>query len=145
MLATAAAACAIAIATAEGAELARVPVPQARFEIRYRHSVTRRMVESHYALLDGALVQVAEVFDEHGPGMAVDAASGERWTRAGSGADARFVLHMKRPLAALVLRAQSIAEQRLVANGEALDLARWGERPLRLVPQCAAGASPAAR
>jgi len=117
---------------------ARLALPQnGAFALHFVHSVTRRPVESRYVVRGGRIVQVAEIFDEHGPGLASAAANaGERWERVVTKAGARFVLHMDRALPQLVVRVQPVARQRLVADGVEIALARWSPRAVELRPAC---------
>jgi hypothetical protein len=131
LLATAA--CVLALrAFPTGAPLATVPLPHAGFALRYTHSVTLRPVESRYAIHNGRIVQTAEVFDDHGPGMATAPLAGERFERIG----ARYVLTMQRPVEPLIVRVQAGTAQTLVAGDDALELARFGERAVLIAPHC---------
>lgn len=120
------------------AVLARIALPQSHtFALRFVHSVTRRPVESHYVVRGGRIVQVAEIFDEHGPGLASAAANaGERWERVVTKSGARFVLHMNRAIPRLVVRVQTVARQRLVADGAEIALVRWAPNAVELRPSC---------
>ncbi len=129
----AAAVCALALRGFPGGEpLARVPLPQPEFALRYTHSVTLRPVESRYAIRSGRIVQTAETFDEHGPGMATEPLAGERLDRVG----ARFVLTMRRPIERLIVNVQKLPAQKLVTGGDAIELMQFGERALEIAPDC---------
>lgn len=120
------------------AVLARLPLPANRsFALVFVHSVTRRPVESRYVVRGGGIVQVAEIFDEHGPGLSsAEAGPGERWERVATIAGARFVLHMNRAIPQLVVRVQAVARQRVAANGREIALARWSPAAVELRPAC---------
>lgn len=137
--ASAAAACALDLRDAPtGAPLARVPLPPERtFALRYTHSVSLRAVESRYAVRGDALVQTAEVFDEHGPGMSTGVGPGERFETHHDADGTRFVLHMSRPIPRLVVRLHELPAFRLVVDGHETDLSRWNGRAIELRPDCA--------
>lgn len=136
--APAAAACALDLLDpAGGAPLARVSLPAERsFALAYTHSVSLRPVESRYVVRGNRIVQTAEVFDEHGPGMSSAPAAGERLERRGSGEASRFVLHMARPIERLVVRLHERPAFRLTAGERSLPLDRWHTRSIELRPAC---------
>lgn len=117
-----------------GEALARVPLAQSGFALRYTHSVTRREVESRYAIEAGRIVQTAETFDAHGPGMATEPLTGERLMRDGE----RYVLVMSRPIERLVVRVQKLPAQSLIADGRPIELLAFGERAIEVAADCAA-------
>ena len=137
--AAAAGACALDVLDSPaGTRLARVPLPDdGAFALRYTHSVTLRPVESLYQLQAGRIVQTAESFDAHGPGMATEAQPGERWETLHTDAGPRFVLHMARPLPQLVVRLHPLPAFRLLAGAQTIDLGQWGARSVELRPHCA--------
>jgi hypothetical protein len=139
-----AAACALDLVDpAGGARLARVPLAAGDFALVYTHSVTLRPVESRYVVRDNSILQTAEVFDEHGPGMSTAPGPGERLETVRSGEATRFVLHMQRPIARLVVRLHETPAFRLLAEGRSIDLGQWQARSVELRPDCAgAGRSP---
>jgi len=49
-------------------------------------------------------VQTAEVFDQHGPGMATEPLAGERFDTERDERGVRYVLTMQRPIERLVVR-----------------------------------------
>jgi hypothetical protein len=134
--AAAAAACSLDVLDSPaGTPLARVPLPDDRaFALHYTHSVTLRPVESRYLVRADSIVQAAEVFDTHGPGMATAAQPGERWETQATDTGPRFVLHMQRPLPQLVVRLHPLPSFRLRAGGQAVDLGQWGARAVELRP-----------
>lgn len=120
-----------------GARLARVPLaPDNTFILRYTHSVTLRPVESRYVVRAGQLVQTAEVFDAHGPGMATDAQPGERWETQHTADGTRFVLRMDRPLTNLVIRLHALPAFALHAGQQTVDLGQWQTRAVALRAEC---------
>ena len=122
---------------AGGALLARVTLPPERsFALTYTHSVSLRPVESRYVLRGGGIVQVAEVFDEHGPGMSTEPAPGERLERQLDGSGSRFVLHMSRTIDRLVVRLHERPAFRLTVGGRSLSLDQWRTRSVELRPDC---------
>lgn len=135
-----AAACALELrAFPDGELLARIPLAHDnRFALRYMHSVTLRPIESRYQVnaQTAAIVQVAELFDQHGPGMATDLAPGERLDTVRDADGVRFVMTMARPIERLVVRVQRLPGQTLVTQGRSLELIRFGERALELKPEC---------
>lgn len=136
--ASAAAACSLdVIDPASGARLARVPLSDGRgFALAYTHSVSLRPVESRYRVHGNGIVQVAEVFDEHGPGMSTTPAPGERLEMQRDGSGSRFVLHLSRPIGRLVIRLHERPAFRLAAGEQTLELDRWGTRSVELRPDC---------
>jgi hypothetical protein len=137
MLLALAAACALEVRGVPQAEvLERVPLAELTFALRYTHSVTLRAVESRYEIRDGRIVQTAEVFDEHGPGMATEPLKGERLDTVRDATGVHYVMTMQRTLDKLTLRVQVLPAQRLIVRGEVFDLIRFGERALELIPRC---------
>jgi hypothetical protein len=136
--AAAAGACALDVLDSPaGTPLARVPLAaNGAFALRYTHSVTLRPVESRYELRAGRIVQTAEAFDAHGPGMATEAQPGERWETQYTDAGQRFVLHMTRPLPQLVVRLHPLPSFRLLVGARTIDLDQWGARAVELRPNC---------
>lgn len=138
----------------DGAVLDRVPAPDGRFALSFRHSVTLRPVIDRYAVAPGrAIRQTAAEFDQHGPGLPVDAEPGRPWQRRGD----VWVVPLDRPIDRLVVRVDPTAENRLHAGaapasddrrpagaspppetspstGAAPDLTRWGRRAVEIVP-----------
>ena len=137
LAANAGSACLLDLLDPAGAgRLARLPLPPEReFALRYTHSVSLRPVESRYVVRDGGIVQVAEVFDEHGPGMSTEPAPGERLELQHDGGD-RFVLHMSRPIDRLVVRLHERPAFRLTAGGRTVALDQWHTRSVELRPDC---------
>jgi hypothetical protein len=122
-----------------GTPLARTPLPADRtFVLHYVHSVTLRPVESSYVVRDNRIVQTAETFDEHGPGMATETGPGERLETQRTASGARFVLNMERPLPEVVVRLHPVPAFKLLANGETIDLAQWGASAVELRATCPA-------
>ncbi len=120
-----------------GTRLARVPLPaDGAFVLHYTHSVTLRPVESHYALRGVGIVQTAEVFDAHGPGMATEAQPGERWETLPAADGRRFVLHMARPVPTLVVRLHELPAFQVRAGQQTIDLGQWGARSVEIRAAC---------
>ena len=120
----------------DGNVLARVALADGAFALRYTHSVTLRPIESRYEIRAGRIVQTAETFDQHGPGMATEPLAGERLDTVRDAAGVRYVMTMQRPIARMIVRVQALPAQTLVVNAEALELMRFGERALELKPDC---------
>lgn len=132
-----AAACALEVRSVpQGDVLARVPLAERAFALRYTHSVTLRPVESRYELRGGQIVQTAEMFDEHGPGMATEPLQGERLDTVRDAAGVRYVMRMQRPIGHLIVRVHRLPAQTLVVRERTLELTRFGERALELTPVC---------
>jgi hypothetical protein len=135
---SAVAACALDLLDpASGARLARVPLPAERsFVLTYTHSVSLRPVESRYVVRGNGIVQTAEVFDEHGPGMSTGPGPGERLEMQRDASGSRFVLHMSRPIERLVVRLHERPAFRLAAGDQILELDQWRTRSVELRPEC---------
>jgi hypothetical protein len=135
--ANAASACTIDLLDpASGARLARLPLPAERsFTLAYTHSVSLRPVEGRYVVRGGGIVQTAEIFDEHGPGMSSAPGPGERLETLRDGGS-RFVLHMARPIERLVIRLHQRPAFRLAAGSQSLALDQWHSRSIELRPAC---------
>ena len=140
---SAASACALDLLDAAGsARLAREPLPAGGdFALVYTHSVTLRPVESRYVVRANVIVQTAEIFDEHGPGMSTEALPGERLEKAGGA----YVLHMARPIPRLVVRRHERAAFRLVVGPRTIALDDWQPPSIELRPDCEAVNESAAR
>jgi len=120
-----------------GARLSRVPLPADRtFALRYTHSVTLRPVESRYVVRGDRIVQIAEVFDDHGPGMATEPGPGERLETQQTASGTRFVLHTERPMPRLVVRLHPLPAFTLRVDRQEVDLAHWGARAVELRADC---------
>jgi len=120
-----------------GTRLERVPLPTDRsFTVHYQHSVTLRPVESRYVVRDNLILQIAEVFDAHGPGMATGAQPGERWETQHTADGARFVLHMERRMPKLVIRLHPLPSFALRAGAQSIDLGKWGARSVEIHADC---------
>ncbi len=132
------AACALELLDSPGSmRLARVPLPADRtFALRYTHSVTLRPVEGRYVVRGNRIVQTAEVFDDHGPGMATEPAPGERLETQHLADGTRFVLHTERPLPRLVVRLHPLPAFTLLVERHEVDLAQWGARAVELRADC---------
>ena len=140
LLAAAAAAgiCGLEIRGAPGeAGLARLELQSdQQFSLRYTHSVTLRAVESRYEIRGGHIVQTAEVFDQHGPGMATEPLAGERFDTERDERGVRYVLTMQRPIERLVVRVHRLPAQTLLVGDQSYELLRFGERAVELKPTC---------
>ncbi len=134
------AACALELLDSPGgARLARVPLPaQQTFTLAYTHSVTLRPVQSRYLVRENRMVQTAEVFDAHGPGMATEAQAGERWETLHSADGTRFILHMQRPMPKFVIRLHELPSFALRAGAQTIDLGKFGVRAVEVRADCAA-------
>ncbi len=134
------AACALEVLDSPGGmRLGRVPLPADHtFALRYIHSVTLRPVESRYVVRGDRIVQTAEVFDEHGPGMATEPRPGEQLQLQRDADGTRFVLHTDRRLPRLVVRLHALPAFKLLANDETIDLSQWGTRAVELRAACPA-------
>lgn len=100
--------------------------PATRFTLIWRHSVNLTEVEADYVIgPDGGLHQVEERFKAHGPGMEY---GGDGWTFE----NGQMRLRLERPVPRLILRTAPEHRNRLVVNGETLDLTRWPGKPLEI-------------
>lgn len=97
----------------DGGTLDRIPVPDGRFALSFRHSVTLRPVVDRYVVdPGGAIRQTAEEFDQHGPGLPASAEPGRPWQRRGD----VWIVPLDRPIDRLVVRVDPAAENRLYAG-----------------------------
>jgi hypothetical protein len=107
------------------------------FALVYLHSVTLTPVESRYRLEASGFRQVAELFAQHGPGLAAEPAAGGRSWRIEEG---RFRVGLDRELPRILLRVNPDYRNRLVTAKREIDLTQWGRRVLELGPRvCRAG------
>jgi len=145
LVANVSAACALELLDSPGGtRLARVPLPVDRtFALRYTHSVTLRPVESRYVVRGNRIVQTAEVFDDHGPGMATEPGSGERLETQHAADGTRFVLHTDRPVPRLVVRLHPLPAFTLLVERHKVDLAHWGTRAVEVRADCPQDPKPA--
>lgn len=105
-----------------------VALPAQPFSLRWRNSVTRTMVQADYILdPQGQIIQIAERFAAHGPGMAHD---GTGWRVEGG----QMVIDLHRNVGQLVLRSAPEYENRLIAGDTVIDLTRWPATPLEIRP-----------
>ena len=139
LAASASAACALdLIDSPGGTRLALVPLPADQtFALAYTHSVTLRPVESRYVVRGNRMLQTAEVFDAHGPGMATEAQPGERWETQHAADGTRFILHMERPMPRLVVRLHKLPAFHVRAGEQTIDLGQWDARAVELRANCA--------
>lgn len=123
------------------------------FSLIWRNSVTLTPVQADYTVQIGrGIVQRAERFSAHGPGMAyastdasTDASTGDstdnsaRWRDVGG----QIVLDLDRAIDRLILRSAPEHENRLFNATTLIDLTQWPARPLEIRARgCAAPASP---
>jgi hypothetical protein len=99
------------------------------FALVYLHSVTLTPVESRYRLEADGFRQVAELFAQHGPGLAAEPGTGgQTWQVE----DGRFRVGLDRDLPRIRLRVDPDYRNRLVTAGQEIDLTQWGRRALEL-------------
>lgn len=99
------------------------------FALVYLHSVTLTPVESRYRLSADGFRQVAELFAQHGPGLAAEpVAGGQTWGVE----DGRFRVGLDRELPRIRLRVDPDYRNRLVTSDREIDLTQWGRRVLEL-------------
>lgn len=107
------------------------------FALVYLHSVTLTPVESRYRLGADGFRQVAELFAQHGPGLAAEPVAREQRWRV---VDGRFRVGMDRELPRIRLRVDPDYRNRLLTADRKIDLTQWGRRALELGPRtCDAG------
>ena len=112
--------------------------PPATFSVSYLHSVTRTLVDERYVVENGALVQTEMRFEQHGPGLPTEADPGGSFTTEGG----RFVSRMSRRFDGIRMRVHRDQHPTLSSRGGRVDLARWGDRALMVVPvDCPDGAN----
>lgn len=108
------------------------------FALIYLHSVTLTPVESRYRLVTEGFRQVAELFAQHGPGLAAEPLAGEQpWQVE----DGRFRVGLDRELPRIRLRVDPDYRNRLVTADQEIDLTQWGRRALELGPRTCDGGS----
>lgn len=96
------------------------------FALSWRHSVTLTAMRAEYRLISGrGIVQTAERFSSHGPGMAHDGA-GWRFE------DGQMVLDLDREIDRLILRTAPDYENRLHVDAAVIDLTQWPATPLEI-------------
>lgn len=96
------------------------------FALSWRHSVTLTEVRAEYRLMPGrGIVQTAERFAAHGPGMAHEGAG---WRIE----DGQIVLDLDREIDRLILRTAPEHENRLLADTTVIDLTQWPATPLEI-------------
>ncbi len=134
------AACLIVASHPEGVSLAQVTIAASdpAFALTYVHSVTRTPVRERYRVDGDAIVQTEIRFEQHGPGLPTEADTGERFALQ----DGKFVVTMHRRFASFAMRVHADQQWRLLAAGQRIDLAAWGNRALVLHAQAAACPSP---
>ncbi|MBR3369739.1 MAG: DUF1850 domain-containing protein [Rhodobacteraceae bacterium] len=106
-------------------------LPTAAFSLVWRHSVTLTPVQADY-IIDprGQIIQIAERFAAHGPGMAHD---GTGWRVE----DGQMVIDLHRDVGRLILRSAPAHDNRLIAGDTTLDLTQWPATPLEILsPDC---------
>jgi hypothetical protein len=107
------------------------------FALVYLHSVTLTPVESRYRVGADGFRQVAELFAQHGPGLAAEPLPGGQPWRIEGG---RFRVGLDRELPRIRLRVDPDYRNRLVTAERKIDLTQWGRRALELhVRVCDAG------
>ena len=138
LLPAARAACLVVAAHPDGPSLARVAIAASdpTFTLTYVHSVTRTPVRESYRIDGDSIVQTEIRFEQHGPGLPTEADEGGRFEQR----NGQFIVTMHRRFASFAMRVHADQQWRLVAAGQRIDLATWGNRALVLHAQ--AGACP---
>jgi hypothetical protein len=108
------------------------------FALIYLHSVTLSPVESRYRLEADGFRQVAELFAQHGPGLAAEPVNGKRSWRI---EDGRFRIALDQELPRIRLRVDPDYRNRLVTADRQVDLTQWGRGVLELGPRACGGGS----
>ncbi|MDD7970878.1 DUF1850 domain-containing protein [Roseinatronobacter alkalisoli] len=113
----------------DGVVLATLPARP--FTLVWRNSVTLTMVQADYILGDGGqIIQIAERFAAHGPGMAHD---GTGWRVEND----QMAIELHRDVGRLILRSAPAHENRLIAGDTTIDLTQWPATPLEILsPDC---------
>jgi len=121
------------------AVLASLPLPaDDRFSLSFIHSVSGTPVRDDYLVTDGRIVQVAETVETHEAGLPslADEADAQGWEFH----QGRFVLHLRRPIARLVMRTDRRYCNRLILASRVVDLNQWEDQALELGIAPAVGA-----
>ena len=108
----------------DGMTLASLPMDA--FTLVWRNSVTLTRVYADYIFnAEGQIIQIAERFSAHGPGMAHD---GERWRLE----DDQMVIDLDRHIPRLILRSAPAHKNYLITGEIELDLTQWPATPLEI-------------
>lgn len=108
----------------DGISLASLPMNA--FTLGWRNSVTLTKVYADYIFdEEGQIIQIAERFSAHGPGMAY---AGAGWRVE----DDQMVLDLHRHIPRLILRSAPAYENHLIAGEIKLDLTQWPATPLEI-------------
>ncbi len=108
----------------DGMRLARLPMDT--FTLVWRNSVTLTKVYADYIFdAEGQIIQIAERFSAHGPGMAHD---GPGWRVEGD----HMLIDLDRHIPRLILRSAPAHENRLISGETELDLTQWPATPLEI-------------
>ncbi len=135
---TDAAVCLTLVSSPDGLPLGSVSLrgDSPTFTLTYTHSVTLTPVEETYGASGDRLIETSIRFEQHGPGLPTEAGAGETWAQR----DGAFVVTMARSFDEIPMRVHRDQSPALVADGQPLDLAQWGNRAIVLRPRrCAAG------
>lgn len=109
-----------------------------RFSLSFIHSVSITPVTDHYSVEGGAILQTSEVFMAHGAGL--PSFSGDVGATGWHHENGKFILNMRRPIGAMIVRVQAEYQNVLHIGSRKIRLADWGDGALRL-SACQTGAS----
>ncbi|SLM31490.1 hypothetical protein MTBBW1_340042 [Desulfamplus magnetovallimortis] len=109
--------------------LGRYPLDKDQtFALTFIHSVSKTRVKDIFEIRSGQIIQTKEFFQTHGAGLpsAPDEPGGTSWEKTSEG----FILNMERPIIKLVVRTDSLYENRLVLPSGTLNLNQWGDQAI---------------
>ncbi|MCK5313025.1 MAG: DUF1850 domain-containing protein [Desulfobacteraceae bacterium] len=98
------------------------------FTLSFIHSVSKTRVTDVYEIQTGQIVQIKELFKDHGAGLPSnpDEPGGLYWEKDKD----QFILHMKRPIPKLVVRTDKNYQNRLTLGSVTVDLNQWEDQAL---------------
>jgi hypothetical protein len=100
------------------------------FSLTFIHSVSKTPVTDVYDIRGDKIIQTKEIFRAHGAGLPSSPAEpgGLFWEKT----ENEFILHMERPIPKLVVRTDSLYENRLVLPSGVVNLNQWDDQALLL-------------
>lgn len=100
------------------------------FSLSFIHSVSKTRVTDVYEIRASRIIQTKELFKAHGAGLPSNASEpgGLFWEKTREW----FILHMERPIPKLVVRTDSLYENRLTLTSGVIDLNQWSDQALLL-------------
>ncbi|MFO7716821.1 DUF1850 domain-containing protein [Desulfosarcina sp.] len=100
------------------------------FSLAFIHSVSDTPVRDDYQAIGLRIIQTGETFEAHGAGL--PSGSDETGVTAWEHRDGRFVVHMQRSISRLVVRTDRNYRNRLILEGQEINLNDWVDQALEL-------------